>query len=307
MCLYCVSVRACSTGRYVPLTLWAEQPHPRYRLLCWIRERVMRSARDKWRCEAVCENILEVLRRSRWKKRYCWGQNKKANPWFSPERFSVSTEFFSLQREYFSSWRFSPPKGTILAVWGFFLWGKGPHTAKMVPLGRENLWRDKISFERENLPEENLTDLPFCFDLDNIGQYMRVSVKKCWGVWCSDVYNRRFLTAQTEQNRKGRQDAPLAQLTILTPCLHLAMVTSSIRLLVSFVSGVCTVMKSLFAQMSSRSALSIPTWPIKRIERINRGEEEWVVGRGRERWGRGDVQKGSSGGHKCNPNGEVRN
>ena len=40
--------------------------------------------------------------------------------------------------------------------------GESPNTAKKVPLGRENLWREKISFKSENLCEENLTDLLFC-------------------------------------------------------------------------------------------------------------------------------------------------
>lgn len=59
---------------------------------------------------------------------------------------------------------------------------------------------------------------------------------------------------------------PLAQFTILTPSLHFAMVASSMRLLVSLVSGVCTVMKSDLAQMSSRSALSMPTCTVTGME-----------------------------------------
>ena len=44
-----------------------------------------------------------------------------------------------------------------------------------------------------------------------------------------------------------------------TPGLHFSIVASDTRLAVSGVNGVCTVMKSHFAQMSSRSPRSIPT------------------------------------------------
>ena len=88
-----------------------------------------------------------------------------------------------------------------------------------------------------------------------------------------EVSNSGMKEGRKFNRMKRRQHctAPLAQLTILTPCLHLAMVTSSMRLLVSFVSGVCTVMKSLFAQMSSKSALSMPTCNGEGVRGIDRG------------------------------------
>ena len=45
-------------------------------------------------------------------------------------------------------------------MWVFFLCGERSPTAKEVPLGRKNLWREIISVKF-------LTDLPFCFDFDN--------------------------------------------------------------------------------------------------------------------------------------------
>ena len=42
--------------------------------------------------------------------------------------------------------------------------------------------------------------------------------------------------------------------------MHLSIVASEMRLAVSGVSGVCSVMKSHLAQISSKSPRSMPTW-----------------------------------------------
>mmetsp|Transcript_25652 Transcript_25652/g.35259 ORF Transcript_25652/g.35259 Transcript_25652/m.35259 type:complete len:280 (-) Transcript_25652:198-1037(-) len=60
---------------------------------------------------------------------------------------------------------------------------------------------------------------------------------------------------------------PRAQLTMRTPFLHLERVLSFKRLFVSGVIGVCTVMKSLFAHISSNSTFLIPA-SLKSLEDI---------------------------------------
>ena len=80
--------------------------------------------------------------------------NKTANPWFSPERFSLLTEIYSLQRFC--------PKGTFLAVWVLSPHKKFPRQPKWslwdvknLQEEKKSLWREKISVKRENLSWEN--------------------------------------------------------------------------------------------------------------------------------------------------------
>ena len=64
------------------------------------------------------------------------------------ESVIFSGEIFSLHRDFFSSWRFFTSHRDLFGCVGSFVCGESPHTAKEVPLGRENLWREKISFKK---------------------------------------------------------------------------------------------------------------------------------------------------------------
>ena len=96
------------------------------------------------------------------------GRDEKGRDEISCDIVEVKT---FLRMDFLSFWRFFTPHRNHFGCVGNFLCGESPHAAKEVPLGRENLWREKITFKRENLCEENLTDLPFCFDLDNVIRY----------------------------------------------------------------------------------------------------------------------------------------
>ena len=81
-----------------------------------------------------------------------------------------------LSKEIFSLKRFFVPKGTFLAVWEHSPLKKTSHTAKNYLWGTKNLLREKISFER-------ITDLAFCFDLNNIRpvlMYTGIPPNKNW-------------------------------------------------------------------------------------------------------------------------------
>ena len=58
------------------------------------------------------------------------------------ESVICSREIISLDRN------FPHTIGTFLDVWGVFLCGASPHTAKKVPLRWENLWGEKISVNK---------------------------------------------------------------------------------------------------------------------------------------------------------------
>ena len=99
---------------------------------------------------------------------------------------------------------FHPPQGNFWLCGEFlFSWGKkSPHSQKG-PFGAKKSL-EGIFFKRENLREENLRDLPFCFDFDRTAisreWYGPLQCHRCFCVqWCSRLLS--FLHGQCDTTR----------------------------------------------------------------------------------------------------------